>query len=104
MPDVMEKILEKGADVNAPNEEGMTPLHFAVMYQETKIVEMLMKYDADPMKTDRAGRRPYDMAMDLGLVHVQKLFKDKAANKRKKNGPVNGNKSLNRKPPKPPFH
>ncbi|KKK96871.1 hypothetical protein LCGC14_2658440, partial [marine sediment metagenome] len=41
-------LLAKGADVNAMNTHGSTPLAVAVMAGKTKVVRQLLKHDADP--------------------------------------------------------
>jgi ankyrin repeat protein len=37
--------LDKGADVNAKEEEGYTPLDFAIIYENTEIANLLLEHD-----------------------------------------------------------
>lgn len=46
-------ILKQGADVNAKNKVGYTPLKYAMKYENYKIMDLLVKYGADvAMRTD----------------------------------------------------
>jgi uncharacterized protein len=42
-------LVEHGADVNRPNDRGQTPLAGAVFKNETTIMELLLRADADPL-------------------------------------------------------
>ncbi len=62
--DIFKLLLKHGADVNAKNNFGGTPLHSSIMYNssdETKIVEMaelLLKHGADVNAKDNGGLTP----------------------------------------------
>ena len=47
--------LDAGADVNATDRSGWTPLHIAVAYRYTDIVAFLLSQDADPSIRDHNG-------------------------------------------------
>jgi len=56
-------VLEHGADPNARNDLGWTPLHYACQH-ETRDVDMaalLLKYGADPNAADNRGLVPLDL-------------------------------------------
>lgn len=57
-------LLELGANVNQPDETGKTPLFFALRHQST--TRLLLEYGADPYHRDHAGLRPLDIARQLG--------------------------------------
>ncbi len=51
-------LLQKGADVNVANEDGMTALHFAAHDTHVNAIEWLIDHGADINKTDRQGMTP----------------------------------------------
>ena len=58
------ELLDLGADVNAENARGSTPLHFAAAAKERTrdICELLLGVGADTGLSDLQGRLPYEMA------------------------------------------
>lgn len=46
--DTINKLVNKGADVNGPNKYGMTPLITAVSYNNVESVKLLLELGADP--------------------------------------------------------
>lgn len=59
----VKQLLSQGHDPDAGN-TATTPLHEAVENGHLDIVKVLVKAGADINKTDRAGRTPFDVAMD----------------------------------------
>ena len=53
--DVVEVLIDAGADIDAGTSEGGTPLHVACEYGELAIVKMMVKAGADVCVTDNAG-------------------------------------------------
>jgi hypothetical protein len=55
-------LLEHGADPNARNDDGWTPLHFACWLdaRDKTMVEVLLRHGADVNARDNAGRTPLD--------------------------------------------
>jgi len=53
-------LLEHGADVNARDENGATPLHHAAFDGNREIVSMLLWYLADKHVEDRYGQTPFE--------------------------------------------
>ena len=61
---ILEKLLELGADVNAHDIYGYTPLFYALHHvTDERMAVLLLKYGADPNHVNRRGERP------LTLVH-----------------------------------
>jgi uncharacterized protein len=58
-------LLEQHVDINAANEAGQTPLHFAALSMDS-VVELLIKSGANIDAKDRQGRTPLDMASGKG--------------------------------------
>jgi uncharacterized protein len=60
--DVVKALVDKGADVNALNETGMTALHFAVQRGSDRIVEYLAGKGAKFDVRNKQGKTPRDLA------------------------------------------
>lgn len=56
------RCLRAGANVNARDAGGLTPLHFAAAKNKTAVVDALLKAGADAGARDRIGRTPFDFA------------------------------------------
>jgi ankyrin repeat protein len=54
--------VELGADVNAVDKTGMSALHGAAYYQETKVIQFLVAKGATPDVRDSRGRTPLSIA------------------------------------------
>lgn len=65
--EVIEVLLEFGVDVNSPNENGATPLHFAC-YESNQAVEYLLSHGADPAFADSTGVTPAHLMCQMGLT------------------------------------
>lgn len=71
--EMVEFLLNNGADPNVRNEDGTTPLHIAaecgdpyVYIDRVKIADMLMKHGADPNAGDSHKQTPLMIAADNG--------------------------------------
>jgi ankyrin repeat protein len=71
--DVMRLLVDKGADVNAANELGMTPAHYAVQRGVDRIIEYLAGRGARFDTKNRQGRTPADLARGRTAALISKL-------------------------------
>ena len=80
--------LAAGTDVNAKDDNGWTPLHFAVYYGHKEIVELLIAKGADVNAKDKNGWTPLHLAAENGRKQVAELLIAKGAdvNAKDKNG------------------
>ena len=71
--DVMKLLVEKGADVNAANDAGMTPMHYAVQRGVDRIIEYLASKGARFDVKNKQGRSPADLARGRTATLVKQL-------------------------------
>lgn len=61
-PQVVEYLIEKGANINARTETGATALFLAARYGHTDVVKLLLKHHADPSIADQRQETALDAA------------------------------------------
>ncbi|PIE75088.1 MAG: hypothetical protein CSA18_01765 [Deltaproteobacteria bacterium] len=61
---IFKQMVDKGADINA-SYEGITPLHYAILFGRADLVKFLIKNGADPHLKGESGTAPVEM---LGLI------------------------------------
>jgi ankyrin repeat protein len=71
--DVMKVLVEKGADVNAANDTGMTPMHYAVQRGVDRIIEYLAGKGGRFDIKNKQGRSPADLARGRTAALVKQL-------------------------------
>lgn len=57
-------MLDWGADLDAIDEHGMTPLHYAVQFKDSRIIALLLQYDTSLAVKNREGKTPVQLAED----------------------------------------
>lgn len=67
--------LDRGADVNKPQMEGIRPLHSAVHRGQKEMVELLLRHGADPSLATDDGRSALDIAAAEGKEEILQLLK-----------------------------
>jgi ankyrin repeat protein len=64
-PEVITVLLDAGANVNARNDSGGTPLHMAAKYNENpEVIIVLLDAGADGTAVNEDGLTPFDLAKD----------------------------------------
>jgi len=76
-------LLDAGADINALNDNGQTPLHIATFWDNAEAVKLLLDRGADKTIKNKSGRTAEELAIHYDFVDILKLFG--AENKRIKN-------------------
>jgi ankyrin repeat protein len=60
--EIARQLIAAGADPDAPNGMGRTPLMFAVMFGRKAMVDLLLEAGADPTLNDGEGKSALDLA------------------------------------------
>jgi len=68
-------LLDKGANVNAEDEDGDTPLHWAARYGKTGLARILLRRGADAKALDKKYRTPARVADDNGHRELAELLR-----------------------------
>jgi len=71
-----EALAALGTDFNCTDDEGRTPLHYAVQYHGIELVKWLCDRGSNPMKADNNGNYPITQAAKKGDYAVIKYFID----------------------------
>lgn len=67
--------MARGADVNAANNRGWTPLHAAAVRGHAEVAACLLQSGADVTRRNRAGRTPLQEAILNGRTAVAELLR-----------------------------
>jgi ankyrin repeat protein len=70
----VESLIKQGADVNAPETNGTTPLHWAVYQRDAGMVKRLLAAGAKPSVVNQFGSSPMQEAALTGGVEIIKLL------------------------------
>jgi len=71
---IVRRLLELGADINASNKQGETPLHTAVQASSEEAIKLLSEQGANIMVKDIYGNSPLHYAAETGQLEVAKLL------------------------------
>lgn len=72
--DIVEELLEAGADPNAEQQGGWAPLHSAAQNGDDASVRALLAHGADPRHANAEGRTPADIARERGHVAIAEMI------------------------------
>ena len=77
--EVCRVLIAAGADVNATQRHGFTPLHAAAQHGDVEMVELFLSAGADPSAATDDGATPADIADGEGHVDVAHRLREVAA-------------------------
>ena len=73
-PIVADWLIQKGADVNAANDNGNTPLMYAAERGYREIIEVLILNGANTALKNNAGKTAYDLARENGFTELSQML------------------------------
>jgi len=68
------RLLKAGADANAPDEDGATPLHYAAAEGDIRIIRLLLEAGADRSRGDNNGQPAWNWAVGATRSGSEALF------------------------------
>ncbi len=74
--DMLQFLLENGADIQAVNQQQSTALIFAATYADAKTVRLLLENGADPWARDQESKTALDHAMARGEMAVKAVLEE----------------------------
>jgi hypothetical protein len=77
--EMLDVLIDNGADINAQDPMGNTPLNYAASSGHIRIVEMLIAGGADVNLAGRFGDRPLHNAVHSGNPHMVRMIIEKGA-------------------------
>jgi ankyrin repeat protein len=85
-PELIELLVINGADINARDDEGETPLYKAVFKKHPESLKMLLEKNADPNLANNGGFTPLHLAASTGCSELAELLLDGGAKVNAKDG------------------
>ncbi len=73
-PKVIETLLKAGADIEAKDEYGSTPLMWAARHDNPEVIEVLLKAGVNAKAKDKEGKTAADHAKDNEKIYKTKAY------------------------------
>ncbi|XP_058102949.1 ADP-ribosylation factor GTPase-activating protein AGD3-like isoform X3 [Magnolia sinica] len=70
---MIELLLQYGANINAPDSKGQTPLHHCIIRNRTAFAKLLLTRGADPRAVDKEGKTPLQRGMEMGTINDEEI-------------------------------
>jgi ankyrin repeat protein len=83
--DILELLLDNGANPDIANIKEITPLHYAARYENISICKLLVEHGANPNKQDEFGNTALMIAAQLGNIEILKMLLNSGADINVKN-------------------
>jgi hypothetical protein len=74
-----DELISAGEDINAPDDYGWTPLHYAVSRRQGEMVILLLERGAAIAPRDRIGRSPLDLSAQYNFPDMAELLISRGA-------------------------
>ena len=71
----MEILIQNGANLDAKNHQGQTPIHFAALRMRSSSIEMLARYGASMKIKDKYGFTPFECALQANTPNMELKLK-----------------------------
>ncbi|KAH0465621.1 hypothetical protein IEQ34_005724 [Dendrobium chrysotoxum] len=71
---LMDKLLERGCDIDSIDKDGYTALHKAVIGKKEAVISHLLRKGANPLVRDRSGATALHYAVQAGAMQTVKLL------------------------------
>ena len=73
---VIEELIDRGVELDAPDADGNTPLYFAVYRDSVSAVQALLSAGANPNPMNKAGETPLHYAAGCGYFTIAEILLD----------------------------
>ncbi|KAI3766084.1 hypothetical protein L2E82_16134 [Cichorium intybus] len=70
---MVELLLQHGANINACDSKGQTPLHHAITRGRLLIIKLLLSRGANPLTADMEGKTPRQLVSEIGIDDIEIL-------------------------------
>lgn len=75
---IAKALIAAGADVNAKQRHGWTPLHGAAHSGDRELVELLLVHGADPDVKHQEGKTALDLAREGRHIEIMRLLEQRS--------------------------
>ena len=75
----VKSLIEEGADINAKDASGNTPLYYAIQQRNEDIAELLIAKGADVNAKNKSGQTALDIAIDQDHTGIVELLRKHGA-------------------------